>query len=541
MTNSFDDLETADCILVIGSNTTENHPIVGLRIKKAVMKNDCKLIVAEPRHIRLCYYADQWMRQKPGTDVALINGMMNVILAEGLADEAFIEERTEGFEELKKVVSEFTPEKAAAITGLEADEIRKAARTFANADSAAIIYAMGITQHTTGVDNVLSLANLALLTGNLGRPGTGVNPLRGQNNVQGACDMGGLPGDLTAYQKVADEAARAKFEKAWGVTLSAKPGLTLMEMMDAAHAGDIKALYVVGENPMVSDPDLHHVEQALREVGLLVVQDIFLTETAALADVVLPAASFAEKNGTFSNTERRVQRVRKAVESPGNAREDSRIIADLSARMGYPMPAVEGEEVMAEIATLTPSYAGINYERLEKGSLQWPVPDLEHPGTPILHTAKFTRGLGLFHAIESKPPAEETNAEYPFVLTTGRLLTHYHTGSMTRRVAALEELEPRSFAEINPVDAAALGITAGDMIALETRRGAIRVEARVTDHILPGVIFIPFHYAEAAANVLTCAELDPVAKIPEYKVCAVRVLTGKDAELSEQKAESVVK
>ncbi len=541
MTNSFDDLETADCILVIGSNTTENHPIVGLRIKKAVMKNNCKLIVAEPRHIRLCYYADQWMRQKPGTDVALINGMMNVILAEGLADEAFIAARTEGFEDLKKVVSEFTPEKAAAITGLEADEIRQAARTFAKADSAAIIYAMGITQHTTGVDNVLSLANLALLTGNLGRPGTGVNPLRGQNNVQGACDMGGLPGDLTAYQKVADEAARAKFEKAWGVTLSTKPGLTLMEMMDAAHAGDIKALYVVGENPMVSDPDLHHVEQALREVGLLVVQDIFLTETAALADVVLPAATFAEKNGTFSNTERRVQRVRKAVESPGNAREDSRIIADLSARMGYPMPAVEGEEVMAEIAALTPSYAGISYERLEKGSLQWPVPDLEHPGTPILHTAKFTRGLGLFHAVEFKPPAEETNAEFPFVLTTGRLLTHYHTGSMTRRVPALEELAPSSFAEINPVDAVALGITAGDMIALETRRGAIRVEARVTDHILPGVIFIPFHYAEAAANVLTCAELDPVAKIPEYKVCAVKVLTGKDAELSEQKAESVVK
>ncbi len=539
MTNSFDDLETADCILVIGSNTTENHPIVGLRVKKAVMTNDCKLIVAEPRHIRLCYYADQWLQQKPGTDVALINGMMNVILSEGLADEAFIAERTEGFEDLKKLVAEFTPEKAAVITGLDAEEIRQAARTFAGAKSAAIIYAMGITQHTTGVDNVLSLANLAMLTGNIGRPGTGVNPLRGQNNVQGACDMGGLPGDLTGYQKVADDAARAKFEEAWGVTLPSQPGLTLMEMMDAALAGGIKALYVVGENPMLSDPDLNHVAQALQAVGLLVVQDIFMTETAAMADVVLPAASFAEKDGTFSNTERRVQRVRKAVEAPGNAREDSRIIADLSAKMGYTMPATRPEDIMAEIAALTPSYAGITYDRLEKESLQWPVPDVEHPGTPILHSAKFTRGTGLFHAIEYRPPAEEADADYPFVLTTGRLLTHYHTGTMTRRVEALEELAPRNFAEINTADAAQLGIADGDVIALQTRRGAIRVEAKVTSLILPGVVFIPFHYAESAANVLTCAELDPVAKIPEYKVCAVKVLTGKDAELSDQAAESV--
>ncbi len=539
MTNSMDDLETADCILVIGSNTTENHPIVGLRIKKAVMKNNCKLIVAEPRHIRLCYYAAQWMRQKPGTDVALVSGMMNVILSEGLADEAFIAERTEGFKDLKKVVAEFTPEKAAAITGLDPEEIRQAARTFAAAESAAIVYAMGITQHTTGVDNVLTLANLAMLTGNIGRPGTGVNPLRGQNNVQGACDMGGLPGDLTAYQKVADDAARAKFAGAWGVSLPAKPGLTLMEMMDAAHEGDIKALYIVGENPMVSDPDLHHVAEALKEVGLLVVQDIFMTETAALADVVLPAASFAEKDGTFTNTERRVQRVRKAVEAPGNAREDSRIIADLSAKMGYPMPATEAAEVMAEIATLTPSYAGISYERLEKGSLQWPVLDAEHPGTPILHTAKFTRGKGLFHAVDYVAAAELPDADYPFILTTGRLLTHYHTGTMTRKVEALEELAPRNFAEINPVDAAKLGIADGDMIALETRRGAIRLEAKVTNNILPGVVFVPFHYAEAAANLLTSAELDPVAKIPEYKVCAVRVLTGKDAELSEHTSESV--
>jgi formate dehydrogenase major subunit/formate dehydrogenase alpha subunit len=351
--------------------------------------------------------------------------------------------------------------------------------------------------------------------------------------------MGGLPGDLTAYQKVADDAARAKFAGAWGVSLPEVPGLTLMEMMDAAHAGDIKALYIVGENPMVSDPDLHHVAEAWKEVGLLVVQDIFLTETARMADVVLPAASFAEKDGTFTNTERRVQRVRKAVEAPGNAREDSRIIADLSAKMGYPMPATEAADVMVEIATLTPSYAGISYERLEKGSLQWPVLDAGHPGTPILHTAKFTRGKGLFHAVDYAAAAELPDADYPFILTTGRLLTHYHTGTMTRRVEALEELAPRNFAEINPADAATLGVTDGDMISLETRRGAIRLEAKVTNNILPGVIFVPFHYAEAAANLLTSAELDPVAKIPEYKVCAVRVLTGKDAELSDRKSESV--
>ncbi len=532
MTNSIDDLEKAKAILVIGSNTTEGHPIIALRIKRAVMNNDCKLIVAEPRHIKLCYYADQWLQQKPGTDVALINGMMNVILAEGLADEDFIKERTEGFEEFRKVVEEYTPERAAEICGLESEEIRQAARTFAQADAAAIVYAMGITQHTSGVDNVLSLANLAMLTGNIGKEGAGVNPLRGQNNVQGACDMGALPNVFTAYQSVTSDEVREKFARAWGVeSLPAKPGLTLMEMMDAARMGDVKVLYIMGENPVISDPDTAHLQAALDAVDFLVVQDIFLTETAQYADVVLPAASFAEKDGTFSNTDRGVQRVRKAVEAPGEAKEDSWIIGQLASRLGYEMGDISPAQVMREIASLSPSYAGISYSRLEEEcELRWPCPTSDHPGTPILHTEKFTRGKGLFSPVEFKQPAEVTDDEYPLILTTGRLLTHYHTGSMTRRVEALNEIEPRNQAWINTEDAESIGIQNGEEIGLATRRGAIRLEAKVTDKVRKGVVFVPFHFGESPANALTNTALDPIAKIPELKVAAVRVLTGKSME-----------
>jgi formate dehydrogenase major subunit len=532
MTNSLDDIEKSSCILVIGSNTTEGHPIVGLRIKKAVMQNGCRLIVAEPRHIRLCYYADQWMQQKPGTDVALLNGMMNVIISEGLADEDFIGRRTEGFDDFKKVIEDYTPERAAEICEVAADDIRRAARTFAGAESAAIVYAMGITQHTTGVDNVLSLANLAMLTGNMGKEGGGVNPLRGQNNVQGACDLGALPNVFTGYQSVADEKVRDKFESAWGVDyLSGNPGLTLTEMIDAAYKGDVDVLYIMGENPVISDPDTNHVKQALDKLDFLVVQDIFLTETAAFADVVLPAASFAEKEGTFTNTDRRVQRVRKAVESPGEAHDDSTIIAGIASRLGYDMGDVSAPLVMEEIASLTPSYGGISYERLEReGELRWPCPDADHPGTPILHIGKFTRGKGLFSPVEYKPPAEETDDEYPFILTTGRLLSHYHTGSMTRRVEPLNELVPRNSVWINRDDAERLGIENGTEVALQSRRGVIRLEAKVTGRIAEGVVFVPFHFGESPANALTNAALDPVAKIPEYKVAAVRIITGKSME-----------
>lgn len=532
MTNSIDDLEKAEAILVIGSNTTEGHPIIGLRIRRAVMSGGCKLIIAEPRHIKLCYYADQWLRQKPGTDVALLNGMMNVILSEGLADEDFIHERTEGFEDFRKAVEEYTPERAAEICGLEAEEIRRAARTFASAESAAIVYAMGITQHTSGVDNVLSLANLAMLTGNMGKEGAGVNPLRGQNNVQGACDMGGLPNVLTAYQPVINDEVRERFAKAWGVeSLPAKPGLTLMEMMDAAHDGGVKVLYIMGENPVISDPDINHLKSALENLDFLVVQDIFLTETARYADVVLPATSFAEKEGTFSNTDRRVQRVRKAVEPPGEAKGDSWIIAQLASMLGYEMGDTSASHIMDEIASVTPSYGGISYERLEKeGELRWPCPAADHPGTPILHMDKFTRGKGLFSPVEYKAPAEVTDEEYPLILTTGRLLTHYHTGTMTRRVKALDEIEPRNQAWVSPADAEILGIRSGEQIAVASRRGAIRIEAKVTDKVDKGVVFVPFHFRESPANALTNTAFDPIAKIPELKVAAVRIITGKSME-----------
>jgi len=524
MTNTIDDLEEANAILVIGSNTTEAHPIIGLRIKKAVMQNDCKLIVAEPRHIRLCFYADRWLQHMPGTDVALLNGMMNVIIEEGLYDKEFVAERTEGFEELAEMVKDYTPEKAAEITGVAADDIREAARTFAAADCAAIVYAMGITQHTTGTDNVVTVANLSMLTGNIGKPGAGVNPLRGQNNVQGACDVGALPNVFTGYRSVLDAEVRKEFEKAWGVELPSEPGLTATAMIDAAAAGNLKAMYIIGENPMLSDANIHHAEEALNKLDFLVVQDIFLTETAELADVVLPAASFAEKEGTFSATDRRVQRVRKAIEAPGEARGDNEIIADLSKRMGYEMANVEPAAVMDEIASLTPQYAGISHARLDTGiTLHWPCPDAEHPGTPILHTKYFTRGKGWFCPVPYKAPAEQADADYPLVLTTGRVLWQYHTGTMTRKSEGINEIDPHGKVWISPDDAEKYGIETGKEVVVSTRRGEIDIEAMVTERMPNGVIFVPFHYVEAAANVLTNNAVDPVSKVPEFKVSAAKV------------------
>jgi len=523
MTNTIDDLEEAKAILVIGSNTTDAHPIIGLRIKKAVMQNGCMLIVAEPKHIRLCYYADRWLQHRPGTDVALVNGMMNVIIGEGLYDREFVEERTEGFEELAALVKEYTPEKVEGITGVPADEIRGAARTFAEAESAAICYAMGITQHTTGTDNVVTLANLAMLTGNLGRPGTGVNPLRGQNNVQGACDVGALPNVNTGYQAVTDPELRKKFEEAWGAELPAEPGLKATEMMEAAGDG-VRAMYIIGENPMLSDPNLKHAGEALGKLDFLVVQDIFLTETAVLADVVLPSASFAEKEGTFTNTDRRVQRVRKAVSPPGEARPDSEITAEISRRMGHEMANVEPSAVMEEIAGLTPQYAGISYERLDAGEkLHWPCTGPEHPGTPILHTQYFSRGKGWFCPAHHVEPAETTDEEYPLVLTTGRVLWQYHTGTMTRRVEGINQIDPHGSVWISPADAEKYGVEAGRKVFVATRRGEIEIEARVTEKVPEGVIFVPFHYAEAPANTLTNNVVDPVSGVPELKVSVARI------------------
>ena len=523
MTNSMDELAHADCILVIGSNTTEAHPIIGLRIKAAVRKRGGTLIVADPRRIDLVRFAALHLRQRPGTDVMLINAMMNTIVTEGLEDKEFIAARTEGFEDAWKEIESCTPEAAAMVTGVAADDIRAAARAFAAAERGSIVYSMGITQHTTGTDNVLALANLAMLTGNIGRASTGVNPLRGQNNVQGACDLAALPNVLPGYQKVDDDALRGKFEKHWGVTLDGRPGLTVVEMIHAAEAGSLRAMVVMGENPVLSDPNSNRTTAALKNLEFLVVQDIFQTETSALADVVLPGVCFAEKDGTFTNTERRVLRVRRAVDAPGEARQDWQILCEIAGRMGSPMTYAGPAEIMDEIAQLSPIYGGMSHERLDKASLQWPCPTADHPGTPFLHKGAFTRGLGKFHATPFREPAEAPDKEYPLILSTGRLLYHFHTGTLSRRTEGLEQICPGCAVEMNPADAARMGIQDGEPVAVASRRGEIEAHAFVTERVQPGMVFMPFHFRESAANVLTNDALDPIAKIPEFKVCAVKV------------------
>ncbi|KPK17464.1 MAG: formate dehydrogenase [Betaproteobacteria bacterium SG8_41] len=532
MTNPSDDLLLADVILVTGSNTTENHPIIGLKIRDAVERG-ARLVLFDPRRIQLAEIATVWARQKPGTDVAWINGLMHVILREGLANREFIKTRTEGFEAVEKVVAWYTPERVAQITGVPAKLIVEAARLYASAERASIVYSMGITQHTTGVDNVRSLANLAMLTGQIGRPGTGVNPLRGQNNVQGACDMGALPDVYTGYQKVADSGARAKFAKAWGVELSDKPGLTVTQMLPEAIDGKIKALYIMGENPVLSDADLTHVVKALESLEFLVVQDIFLTETAKLAHVVLPATSYAERDGCYTNTERRVQLTQPVVAAPGQARRDWEILCEVATALGYPMHYASTAAVNEEMRAVTPSYAGTSYARLGAGEqLHWPCPSEEHPGTPILHREKFTRGLGQFHPVEYRPAAEETDASFPVVLTTGRMLEQYHTGTMSRRSKGLHGLAPGPFVEVNGDDAKRIRVKDGDSVRVTSRRGSIILPAKVGSRVDAGVLFIPFHFWEAAANVLTNSAYDPTARIPEFKVCAVRLERAPEAAAS---------
>lgn len=538
MTNSIRDItQDSQCIFVIGSNTTEQHPVIGTKIRRAKRHRGAKLIVADPRRIDLTSYADLHLRHKPGTDIALLNGLMHVIIREGWQDEAFISERTESFDELREVVEKYTPEVTSQITGVPAKDIEEAARILAECRPGALLYAMGITQHTVGVANVMSCANLQMLLGNMGVPGGGVNPLRGQNNVQGACDMGGLPNVYPGYQRVTDPDKQQKFEAAWGVPVSKQVGLTVTEMLKAAEEGQVHCLYIIGENPMVSDPDLNHVRYSLQQTGFIVVQDLFFTETSQFADVILPAASFSEKYGTFTNTERRVQRVRKAVEPPGEAKPDLWIITELARRMialGAVTPSQDAPhagwdyreltEVMDEINQLNPIYAGITYRRLEEGAqLQWPVPHKDHPGTPILHVGQFSRGLGRFAAVDHVPPAELPDEEYPLMLTTGRVIYHWHGGEMTHRARNLEAMYPEALVEINPKDAKKTNIEDGALMKVASRRGEIIAKAQVTDRVEPGLIFTTFHFAEAAANFLTNPALDPQAKIPEYKVCAVRI------------------
>ena len=523
MTNSIDELRRGQCIFVIGSNTTEAHPVIGLRIKEAVRRNGATLIVADPRRIDLTRFAQHHLQQRPGSDVALINAMMQVILAEDLAEVDFIRERTENFDELRAAVDGFTPEKAEPVTGVPAAAIRAAARAYATADAASIVYSMGITQHSTGTDNVLSLANLAMLTGNVGRDCTGVNPLRGQNNVQGACDLGALPNVFPGYQSVTDPELHAKFESAWGRPLSETPGLTVVEMMHAVEADTLRGLYIMGENPALSDPNLNRTRAALGKVEFLVVQDLFLTETAEYADVVLPSVCFAEKDGTYTNTERRVQRVRKAVAAPGAARDDWQIVAAVAAAMGYPMAYSDPAEIMVEIASLVPIYAGIAYDRIEEVGLQWPCPDRGHPGTVFLHADRFKRGKGKFHGIAFREPDELPDDDYPFVLSTGRQLYQFHTGTLTRKSPSIHQVSPTGYVEIHPADARKLGIGDDDQVDVSTRRGQVTTAAHVTREVAPGCLFMPFHFAEAAANMLTNDALDPIAKIPELKVCAAAV------------------
>jgi formate dehydrogenase alpha subunit len=534
MTNSIGDIAQAKCVFILGSNTFEQHPLIGRRVMQAKM-NGAKIIYADPRLTPTGKKADLYMPFVSGSDVAILNGLMQEIIRNGWEDQEFIKTRTKDFDKLKEVVMKdtYSLENVSKISRIPAASLKTAAEWIAKSGATAILYSMGITQHTTGVDNVKSVANIQMLCGNLGKPGAGVNALRGQNNVQGACDMGALPVVFTGYQKVIDEAAHKKFADAWGFPdgiCEPKNGYEVTTMMDVMvdKPGELKALYIMGENPMISDPDLHHVEKALKTLEFIVVQDIFMTETAAFAHVVLPGCCYAEKDGTQTSTERRVQMWRKAQEPPGESKLDWQILADISAKMGYAkqFPWKSAEDIFTEMAKLTPSYAGMNYQRLNRPeALHWPCPTAEHPGTPILHIGKFSHpdGIGVFHALEWKPPAEVPDAGYPFVLTTGRCIWQWHTGTMTRRSEDLEVEEPTGWIEINPDDAKALGIQNKELVKAVTRRGEVQVPARVTENIMKGVMFMPFHYKECAANTLTNNALDPIAKIPEYKACAVRV------------------
>jgi formate dehydrogenase major subunit/formate dehydrogenase alpha subunit len=537
MSNSIEDIANeAKAIFVIGSNTTEQHPVIGMRLRQAVKQRGALLIVADPRRIPLTDYATLHLRHKPGTDNALINGLMHIILESGWEDQPFIAERTEGFEALQALVQEYPPDRVAEITGVPVEQLYQAAEIMGTTRPMAVLWAMGITQHITGVHNVMNLANLQMLLGNLGVPGGGVNPLRGQNNVQGACDMGGLPNVYPAYQPVTNDEVRQKFETAWGATSSNKAGMTVTEIIPGILDGKIKALYIMGEDPLMSDPDTNHIRKCLEECDFIVLQDIFPTETAPYADVLLPGVSFAEKDGTFTNTERRIQLVRKALEPQGEAREDWRITASLAKRVlaegertiqagaysgwDYTSP----EEIMLEIAALAPSYAGVSHARLRRGeTFQWPVKDAAHPGTPILHVGQFPRGLGKFNPIEHIPPAELPDDEYPMVLSTGRVLYHWHGGEMTRRAQGLLEIYGKPLIEVNEEDALRLGLNGNKRVRVSSRRGSIEAEAWVTDRVPPGMVYGNFHFPEASVNELTIAALDPIAKIPEYKVCAVKV------------------
>lgn len=537
MSNSMDDVAAnASLFFIIGSNTSEQHPVFGTMLRRAVRFRGAKLIVADPRRIDMVDFADLHLRQKPGTDIALLNGLMHIILENGWEDKDFIAERCENFEAFKATVLQYPPETASAITGIPVEKLRQAAHMMGTLKPMAVMWAMGITQHIVGVRNVMDLANLQMLLGNMGKPGGGVNPLRGQNNVQGACDMGGLPNVYPGYQPVTNEEAQQKFANAWGATSNTKVGLTVTEMIPGIPEGKVRALYILAEDPIMSDPDTRHIRRCLESLDFMALQEIFPTETSHYADVLLAGVSYAEKTGTFTNTERRAQMVRQAIPPLGQARPDWQIIAELARRIlnlggrevaGQPAAGWHynnPSEIMNEINTLTPSYTGITHARLEAGErLQWPVPTCEHPGTPILHTKTFARGRGRFMPIDFVPAPELPDDAFPFILSTGRVLYHWHGGEMTRRAKGLLEVYNNALVEVNPQDAEKLGLSGHASVRVSSRRGSIQAEAWVTERVPPGMVYANFHFPEASANELTLAELDPVSKIPSYKVCAVRV------------------
>jgi predicted molibdopterin-dependent oxidoreductase YjgC len=546
MTNSIAEIRDADCLFITGSNTAEAHPVISYEVIRAVNRG-ANLIIIDPRRIPLADHATLFLQIKPGTDIYVFLAIMHTIIREGWADEAFIAERTEGFEQFKSTLEEYSPERASLMSGVPVEQIETAARIYAFGERisgqsiydsphghSAILYAMGITQRSNGTDLVMTLANLAMLCGQVGKSSSGVNPLRGQSNVQGACDTGCLVNVFPGYQRVTNDAGRKTIAKAWGVNdLPGEVGLTIVEAMHAASEGKVRAMYIMGENPMMSDPNTSHVEQALRSLDLLVVQDIFPNDTASLAHVILPAAASLEKDGTFTNTERRVQLIHPVLPAPGEARPDWQITGEIAARYDEKTGIERDREhwifpsteiIFDELTTVTPIYAGMNHERLMGEGLQWPCPDSDHPGTPILHVGKFTRGLGKFNPVMANDPAELPDEEYPLILTTGRVLYHYHTGTMTRRSGPLSWVEPRGYVEINAEDASAVDVLDDQAVIIESRRGIVRTRAKISDSVPPGTIFLAFHWREAPANMLTQDfALDPVAKIPEYKVCAVRL------------------
>ena len=521
MTNSLNDLEHSRCVFIIGSNTSECHPLIAARIMRAKQRGG-KIIVADPRPIQLARMADMTVQPEPGTDVALLNAMAGVIVREGLYNPS-VAEKTEGFEAFKEHVAATTPEAAEAVTGIPADAIVEFARLYANNAPAAICYAMGITQYASGTERVQACSNLALLTGNIGIPGGGVNPLRGQNNVQGACDMGALPNVLPGYKPVTDAKARQNAGAVWGATLPDAVGLTLTKLPDAILRGDIKALYIIGENPLMSDPDVEHLRHAFSKLSFMAVQDIFMTGTARMAHVVLPAAAAPEKDGTFTNTERRCSLLRKAIPAPGEALDDATILCRLANKMGHAWNYADSTAIFDEMRKVTLPYAGMSHARLGIRGLQWPCPTEDHPGTPILHTQGCVRGKGLFRVFENTPPAEALNEEYPFILSTGRNFAHYHTSTMSGASESLAREGGEAYVEIHPEDAASMGTCDGELLRLTTRRGSVTAIARVTPGIRKGTVFMAFHYELSPANALTQNVTDPVCGIPEFKHCAVKV------------------